>query len=131
MKLITFVWDCGNLRGSNPSFDFSSFSVQLHDKFPSSLRLRSLLPSPFFLSFTTVHFPIDINYFTDRAKFNVASTLVSTSENTNSNTSLVDKFKYVLLKKIRWFLRFRKKMFLYPVKKKFIETLHKLTTNNN
>lgn len=63
---------------------FLHFSVQLHDKFSSSLRFRSLLL--FSLSYTTAHFLIDINYFTDRAKFNVASTFVSTSENTNSNT---------------------------------------------
>lgn len=65
--------------------------------------------------YTTVHFSIDINYFTDRAKFNVASTFVSTSENTNSNTSLVDKFKRILLKKNS--IRFRKQMFLYPVRR--------------
>lgn len=84
--------------------------------------------SPLFsLFYTTVHFPIDINYFTDRTKFNI-STFVSTSENTNSNTSFVDKFKYVLLKKIRFgFYVFEKKMFLYPVRRN-LSKLYKLIT---
>lgn len=106
------------------------FSIFLH--FPFNFTTNFLPRCVFVLSFsflslfyTTAHFLIDINYFTDRAKFNVASTFVSTSENTNSNTWLVDKFKRVLLKKIRF--GFYKKMFLYPVRRN-LSKLYKLIT---